>query len=242
MTPKPDIFRHSQRRALRNPLVRSGERRVRPDDLMGLGSILATTPLRTACDLGRLFHRDVALWGLDSMLSTGAFGLDELLAELPAFGRGSAEWSSSESSLRLLTPDRRASVSPACACAGTTRPCRGRSAKCRSTQVGGSSTGSTSASRRGFAAEYDGPRHGTASRGRSTTTGADCGWMRSATGPSKCSGAPTSSAKGNRPTSGCVGPSRVSPFTAERLAGSTCVRSTSVRSTSVRSTCGCSTT
>src|SRR5215213_3932854 len=70
---QPDVFRHSQLRALRNPVVRSGERFVRADELMAIGNVCVTTPLRTAVDIGRLFHRDVALWGLDSMLATGSF-------------------------------------------------------------------------------------------------------------------------------------------------------------------------
>lgn len=85
--PKPDIFRHSKTRALRNPLVRSGERAVRADDLIVIGGIEATTPLRTACDLGRLFHRDVAMWGLSCMLGTETFDINELFSMLPRFRR-----------------------------------------------------------------------------------------------------------------------------------------------------------
>ncbi len=84
---RPDVFRHSQLRALRNPIVRSGERRVRRDDLMTIGNVTVTTPLRTAVDIGRLFPRDVALWGLDSMLATGSFSHDELLSTVPRLAR-----------------------------------------------------------------------------------------------------------------------------------------------------------
>ena len=88
LTPgRPDVFRHSQLRALRNPIVRSGERLVRRDDLMTIGNVTVTTPLRTAVDIGRLFHRDVALWGLDSMLATGSFSHDELMSILPRLAR-----------------------------------------------------------------------------------------------------------------------------------------------------------
>lgn len=81
--PKPDIFRHSETRALRNPLVRSGERAVLPRDLVRIGGIEATTPLRTGCDIARLFKRDVAMWGLDCMLGLGQFGIDEVFDSLP---------------------------------------------------------------------------------------------------------------------------------------------------------------
>ena len=81
--PKPDIFRHSSTRALRNPLVRSGERAVTGDDLMRIGTIETTTPLRTGCDILRLFKRDVGMWGMDCMLGLGAFTLDEVFAVLP---------------------------------------------------------------------------------------------------------------------------------------------------------------
>ena len=49
-------------------LARSGERTLGPDDLMRVGGIWVTTPLRTALDLGRLLRRDQALAGLDAML------------------------------------------------------------------------------------------------------------------------------------------------------------------------------
>ena len=88
LTPgRPDVFRRSQLRALRNPIVRSGERLVREAELMNVGNITVTTPLRTAADIGRLFNRDVALWGLDSMLATGAFCHEELLSILPRFAK-----------------------------------------------------------------------------------------------------------------------------------------------------------
>lgn len=83
--PKLDIFRHPSTRALRNPLVRSGERAVVPRDLVRLDGIEATTPLRTGCDLLRLFTRDVGMWGMDCMLGTGAFVVEEVYAAMPRF-------------------------------------------------------------------------------------------------------------------------------------------------------------
>jgi hypothetical protein len=79
-------FRPSGRRALRGKLSRSGERAVSGHDLCVVGGLSVTTPLRTALDLGRLEStRDMRLWGMDNMLSTGAFTLDDLLGEVPRF-------------------------------------------------------------------------------------------------------------------------------------------------------------
>jgi hypothetical protein len=84
--PPVSIFRPPRVRALRNGWTASGERTLLPRDLMELGDVLVTTPLRTALDLGRLQRNsDVAMWGMDSMLGTRTFTHDELLAELPRF-------------------------------------------------------------------------------------------------------------------------------------------------------------
>ena len=84
---QPVIFRRPGKRALRNELVRSGQRDLSPGDADWMGGLLVTTPLRTALDIGRLFNRDVALWGVDSMMTTGAFSHEELLASVPRFNR-----------------------------------------------------------------------------------------------------------------------------------------------------------
>ncbi|MGY2704200.1 type IV toxin-antitoxin system AbiEi family antitoxin domain-containing protein [Nocardioides sp. HB32] len=81
-------FRPSDGGRLRNSLTDSGEREIAPHDLMQLHGLTVTTPLRTALDLGRLQPtRDLRLHGMDSMLGLGAFGHDELLAEVPRFNR-----------------------------------------------------------------------------------------------------------------------------------------------------------
>lgn len=85
LVPRPDVFRHSETRALRNPLVRSGERAILPRDLVQLGGVEVTTPLRTGCDLLRLFNPDVGMWGMDCMLGTGTFVIEEVFAMLPRF-------------------------------------------------------------------------------------------------------------------------------------------------------------
>lgn len=81
--PKVAMFRHADGGRLRNDLARSGERTVLPRDLTDIGGIAATTPLRTALDLGRFLHRDQALGGLDALLRLGRFTREELLREIP---------------------------------------------------------------------------------------------------------------------------------------------------------------
>jgi hypothetical protein len=57
-----------------------------PDEhVVEVGGILVTTPLRTACDLGRLLHRDAAFAALDSMLGLGVFDNDELVDSSAGF-------------------------------------------------------------------------------------------------------------------------------------------------------------
>ncbi|MFC6288570.1 hypothetical protein ACFP3Q_15400 [Nocardioides sp. GCM10027113] len=82
----PEVFRFPGRNRLRNDLMRSGQRRVRPGDLMVVGPLVVTTPLRTAVDLGRLqWSDDLAMHGMDRMLALGDFTLDDLLMQVPRF-------------------------------------------------------------------------------------------------------------------------------------------------------------
>ena len=83
--PPVAMFRHADHGRLRNALARSGERTVLARDLMEVGGICVTTPLRTALDLGRLLRRDKALACLDALLRLGVFTLEELLVELGRF-------------------------------------------------------------------------------------------------------------------------------------------------------------
>jgi hypothetical protein len=85
--PEVACFRPADEGRLRNDLTRSGERTVRPDDLMEMHGLVVTTPIRTAWDLGRLQRRDQALSGLDAMLRLGLFSHDELLAGIGRFAR-----------------------------------------------------------------------------------------------------------------------------------------------------------
>lgn len=77
VTPKVSVFCPPGSR-LRNALTDSGERGLAPDDVVELNGLLVTTPLRTACDLGRLLHRDQAFAALDALAALGRFSLAEL--------------------------------------------------------------------------------------------------------------------------------------------------------------------
>jgi hypothetical protein len=97
-TPAVSVFSPPGHR-LRNGLVASGERRLVASDLADLSGLRVTTPLRTACDLGRLLHRDQALAGMDALASLGVFSVDDLVLETARFAgyRGVIQ-------LRVLAP------------------------------------------------------------------------------------------------------------------------------------------
>ena len=84
VTPRASVFAPPGRR-LRNELAASGERMLAEADILDLKGLLVTTPLRTACDLGRLLHRDQALAGMDSLSALGAFTVEELCLEVRRF-------------------------------------------------------------------------------------------------------------------------------------------------------------
>jgi hypothetical protein len=93
------VFRPSGMGRLRNGLVDSGERNLAPRDIIEVDGIPVTTPLRTACDLGRNRFPEPAIAALDSMLRLRAFGHEELLAAVDRF-RG-MRW---VTTLRLIAP------------------------------------------------------------------------------------------------------------------------------------------
>lgn len=70
---------------LRNGVSASGERGLGQRDVLQIDGLSVTSPLRTACDLGRLLGRDSAFAALDSMLRLGRFSLDELVVETERF-------------------------------------------------------------------------------------------------------------------------------------------------------------
>lgn len=85
VVPKPSVFIPQRGRRLRNSLVSSGSRDLLARDVVELGGLALTSPLRTACDLGRLLPRDQALAALDSMLRSEKVERSELLAEIARF-------------------------------------------------------------------------------------------------------------------------------------------------------------
>lgn len=84
VTPVPQLYLPRGRR-LRNRLVESGARELLRRDVVEVGGLLVTSPLRTSCDLGRLLHRDQALAALDSMLRSATVTSAELVAEVERF-------------------------------------------------------------------------------------------------------------------------------------------------------------
>lgn len=69
---------------LRRAEVASGERGLLPRDIMTVDGLRVTTPLRTACDLGRLLWRFDAIAALDGFLRIG-LPHEELLREVLRF-------------------------------------------------------------------------------------------------------------------------------------------------------------
>ncbi len=84
VTPTLSVFCKPGHR-LRSKLTVSGERRFLPRDTVAVNGLVVTSPLRTACDLGRLLHRDQAFAALDSLATTGSFTVEELLVEVDRF-------------------------------------------------------------------------------------------------------------------------------------------------------------
>lgn len=85
-TPPLSVFCRPGHR-LRSKLTDSGERTFLDHDLVEVGGLVLTTPLRTACDLGRLLTRDQAFAALDTLAATGAFTVERLIAEAQRFKR-----------------------------------------------------------------------------------------------------------------------------------------------------------
>lgn len=83
-TPAVSVFAPPGRR-LRNELTDSGERMLAESDAVILRGLRVTTPLRTACDLGRLLPREQALAAMDALAGLGAFSVDQLCFEALRF-------------------------------------------------------------------------------------------------------------------------------------------------------------
>ena len=86
--PPLSVFRPSDEGRLRNGLVTSGERWFRAGDTMPLtGDLAITTPLRTACDLGRLYRPIIALGGMDALMRHAGFSRGQLVGGVEQFRR-----------------------------------------------------------------------------------------------------------------------------------------------------------
>lgn len=81
------VFRPSGYGRLRNDLADSGERNLLDTDVVEVGGLRVTNPLRTAWDLGRVRWTDEAICGIDAMLRMGAFSPAELVAGVERFRR-----------------------------------------------------------------------------------------------------------------------------------------------------------
>ncbi len=79
------VFKVAGRDRLRNSLCHSGERSFLSEDLVEIGGLWITSPLRTAWDIGRLSARDLAIAGLDALFRLDEFGRDEFLGGFPRF-------------------------------------------------------------------------------------------------------------------------------------------------------------
>lgn len=84
VTPTISVYAPPGRR-LRNELTSSGERLLSARDIAEMDGLLVTTPLRTACDLGRLLHRDQSIGAMDALARLQRFELGELLVEVDRF-------------------------------------------------------------------------------------------------------------------------------------------------------------
>ncbi|SDR84345.1 type IV toxin-antitoxin system AbiEi family antitoxin domain-containing protein [Microlunatus soli] len=83
--PEVHCFRPPGRSRVRRPSVNGGERTLSERDIQIVHGITVTSPLRTACDLGRLMARDDAIGALDAMLRHGNFDQQELIGEVRRF-------------------------------------------------------------------------------------------------------------------------------------------------------------
>ncbi len=79
LVPHVSAFVRREGGRLRNEMTDSGQRMMPASDIVEMAGLRVTTPLRTACDLGRLLHRDHAFAALDMMLRLRAFSRDELI-------------------------------------------------------------------------------------------------------------------------------------------------------------------
>lgn len=93
------MFLPAGRGRLRNGLADSGERTFVDSDIIVVGGVRMTTPLRTALDLGRQRWPEQALTALDALHRLGTFSVEELVKGIDRF-KG-MRW---VTTLRLVAP------------------------------------------------------------------------------------------------------------------------------------------
>lgn len=79
------VFRPSGHGRLRRGLADSGERNLRPEEVVVVGGVQVTSRIRTTWDLGRHRYRERSLAGMDQMFRLGGFDRDEFLAGIERF-------------------------------------------------------------------------------------------------------------------------------------------------------------
>lgn len=84
VVPKLSVFSPPGHR-LRNGLTAGGERMLATSDVTHLEGLRVTSALRTACDLGRLLHRDQALAAMDALAALRQFSVEELALSVDRF-------------------------------------------------------------------------------------------------------------------------------------------------------------
>jgi hypothetical protein len=93
------MFRPSGHGRLRNGLIISGERNLRPEDITEINGLPVSTLVRTAWDLGRVRSRQQSIAGIDQMMRLPDFPRGTFLAGIERF-RGQ-RW---VTNLRTLAP------------------------------------------------------------------------------------------------------------------------------------------
>ena len=84
VVPRVSVYRKPGFR-LRNTLASSGERGFSLGDIVEIGELRVTSPVRTMCDLGRLLSRDQALAALDALARATAVSSSEVMVEAQRF-------------------------------------------------------------------------------------------------------------------------------------------------------------
>ena len=87
IVPRLEVFVLRGRRRINRPQCQGGERDLRPEDTCMIGGVRATTPLRTAMDLGCRLSRRSALAALDAFMRMYGVTRDDMYRLLPRYRR-----------------------------------------------------------------------------------------------------------------------------------------------------------